>query len=155
MALTHSRRAFSHMERDLTSEPKRDSSRTISTAEVGPDSILLFIYFLITTIQKYIRAITYEWIMTSLVDVWHRNLAKRMPYWEQPASQAVTQLYAAAFGNLTAMGTEYCDESKVIFALNNTTTIFILTEACLQTSRAGSHLCQPGEDVGPDEEGGE
>ncbi|KAH7731870.1 hypothetical protein AAVH_00768 [Aphelenchoides avenae] len=67
-------------------------------------------------VQKAIRAITCEWLLLSLVDLWHNTLDEQ-PCWQQIAPRQMRRLYHDIHAQYKATDSEWTKEKLAMFKL--------------------------------------
>jgi hypothetical protein len=98
MTWVHIQKSFAHIKKDETPQAKKSSTMSL-------------------IIHKLIRGVTYEWLLVSLLDVWHFQLTKDRPCWEQAAPSAVRRLYNDVYTQFKATNPEWNHEKLVAFKL--------------------------------------
>ncbi|CAD5222089.1 unnamed protein product [Bursaphelenchus xylophilus] len=74
MVWLHVRKSYEHMHKDDPPNIRTSSNMVVA-------------------LNHLIHCLTYEWCLTSLIDVWHMNLKSDKPFWEQHAPNQLRQLY--------------------------------------------------------------
>ncbi|CAD5216248.1 unnamed protein product [Bursaphelenchus okinawaensis] len=74
MVWLHVRKSYEHMHKDDTPNIRSSSNMVIA-------------------LNQLFHCLTYEWCLTSLIDVWHVNLKTEKPFWDQHAPNQLRQLY--------------------------------------------------------------
>jgi hypothetical protein len=109
MVWFHVKESFLYIRKNEPLNPRKSSTMAIAMS-VSCERI----YFNFIILQQFIRSITYEWLLNSMIDVWRLNLEERNEYWNQPAPTQLRQLYREVLNDFAHCGVQPADKFKIL-----------------------------------------
>ncbi|KAI6177315.1 BHLH domain-containing protein [Aphelenchoides bicaudatus] len=95
MVWFHIKESFLYVRKEELPNPRKTSTMALTT-------------------NQFIRSLTYEWLLNSMLDVWRLSLDPKSRYWEQQAPSQIRQLYREVLIDFGHSGNQSADRIKVL-----------------------------------------